>query len=989
MTYRFVTLLMAVVAAGAAMADEPPRGIPLKPDPPFAIDGELGDWAAVPFSLAFQDAAQVVWGRSAWESGADLSGTARLAWRSEHLYLAATVTDDALSQQQRGDGIWKGDHVELYIDIRPEMDPARDMFGEGQYHFCFSPGNFLHTGDALVDCAPEAVCYTPAGGAVSGITVGAKRTESGWTIEAAIPWGLLQLDKPVEGTPIAFEIGLSDTDGAEPRQESLMTVGAGEWRHVRTRLMPAVLAAADGTAPEPTAKTAVFDSLTIKVGGTQSLEFTLPATPPGRRPVLAMKGRLAFAQVAGYAQALRLTINGTAVDAERLVNKPARVKARSGDLYSMTAGDRFSTYYSPDFTSPDIHPYYGPVDAIKPCDFEFNIEGLAREGANTLVIEHAAPGVQCDLVVADGQVVFQLPPPPPKPKAGPPTGPLPQYAPRASQQVAYEAVEKPGAVIEVRVAGETFAVESTFSTPRPGWTTGSCDYFTLERQVERRGEAIVVRDRFTNLTDGNLPLMRRNQVRFGERMRRAWLAGLEQGALSGSQSNPSNPTAIAVTDKAGLGFIALDDVARVHVTTFCADGSAGLADHNLVLPPRGVYEAEWAILPVDTPDYWACINAARRLVDANFTIDGGFAFLRADPLTEVWSDEQLANFIRFKDARYVCASITYPRYNGHYSHGTSFQRVTHDNYRTAFERWRTLAPDAKMLVYFHCFIDVIDEGPELFADARVVQSDGTHADYGEPFDRIYFPTESNTYGREIAKSIDVIFDEIKADGVYWDEHEYSRHQYHYGAPWDNCSGDIDPAAMTVARLKSSVTLLTETWRVALAQKILARGPLIGNGPPFTRAMAALHFPCFVETGSITHCTQAHLYSPIALGDHLTERSEADAYRVMLAALDHGCVYHWYNDVTVIPTHHHLTKYMYPFTPVELHAGWVVGEERIITKNSGLFGWGNDAKHEVHVFDDTGNEVPGFVAPYFIGDGKSYTELRLPEDWAAVIVKAAP
>ena len=39
----------------------------------------------------------------------------------------------------------------------------------------------------------------------------------------------------------------------------------------------------------------------------------------------------------------------------------------------------------------------------------------------------------------------------------------------------------------------------------------------------------------------------------------------------------------------------------------------------------------------------------------------------------------------------------------------------------------------------------------------------------------------------------------------------------------------------------------------------------------------LHFPRFVETGSISHCAATHLYSPIALGDHLTERSELDAY----------------------------------------------------------------------------------------------------------------
>jgi hypothetical protein len=154
-------------------------------------------------------------------------------------------------------------------------------------------------------------------------------------------------------------------------------------------------------------------------------------------------------------------------------------------------------------------------------------------------------------------------------------------------------------------------------------------------------------------------------------------------------------------------------------------------------------------------------------------------------------------------------------------------------------------------------------------------------------------------------------------------------------------------------------------------------------------MAALHFPCFVETGTITHCRHAHLHSPIALGDHLTERSEKDAYHQMLAALNYGCVYHWYNDVTVIPTHPHLTRYMYPITPLELHEGYLIGKERIITNRSGLFGWGDASEHEVHVFNTDGVEVEGFSAPLLKRDGKTYTELRIAEDWSAAIVRRQP
>ena len=216
--------------------------------------------------------------------------------------------------------------------------------------------------------------------------------------------------------------------------------------------------------------------------------------------------------------------------------------------------------------------------------------------------------------------------------------------------------------------------------------------------------------------------------------------------------------------------------------------------------------------------------------------------------------------------------------------------------------------------------------------------------------------------------------------------EYSAYQYHFGEPWDGCSADIDAKTMKIRRLKSSVTLLSQPWRVAQIKEIMAGGPFIANGQPHTRTMARLKFPRFVETGAISNCALAQLHSPIALGDHLTERSEADAYRNMLAALDYGCVSHWYADVQVVPAYETITKFMYPITPVELHEGYILGKERILTNRSGLFGWGDRSAREVHVFDDTGREVPDFKAPVVERDGALFTELRLAEGWSAAIVR---
>ena len=81
--------------------------------------------------------------------------------------------------------------------------------------------------------------------------------------------------------------------------------------------------------------------------------------------------------------------------------------------------------------------------------------------------------------------------------------------------------------------------------------------------------------------------------------------------------------------------------------------------------------------------------------------------------------------------------------------------------------------------------------------------------------------------------------------------------------------------------------------------------------------------------------------------------------------------------------------MFPITPMELHAGYIIGKERIITKKSGLFGWNDLSVHEVHVFNAEGKEAVGCNAPMMTKDGTNFTELRLPEDWSAAILRKLP
>ncbi|NLX95786.1 MAG: hypothetical protein GXY83_06385 [Rhodopirellula sp.] len=992
----------------SAAADDQPAGvhaIPYKPDPPPAIDGRLDEWEAVPNGLLLADKQHATYVPQRWRSPADLSARVWCAWRDEYLYLAADVVDDQHRQHGRGDEILRGDHVEIYLDLTPSVDPDRKQLGAGQVLVGLSPGALLQSGDPLTDSPAEAIVFRPEGPAASGTLVASQKTEKGYAIEAAVPWSLLgeladnQALRPAIGLAFGLELAVSDNDSPEPAQEKMMTALTAPWQQSRDRMLPAVLAAADGKASPVVVRPDLVEAITLGPGKREEISFAGVQPPPGNEVVLALKARIESDKAAGYTQALRIQVNGTPLDAERLVNWSAEETRVDGKSMRPAAGNVFNVPYAPDFDAPNRSPSYALRSGPKLCRYELRVTDLVKLADNVLVLENAAP-VEFGRVVLIGDVGLQTQPPPEKrQKRAAPTGPLPVFSPATKREVDYALRQPSAAEIVVRIGPHDFRVVSEFSTPEPGWVQGPCRWFDFRREIQRRGESIVVRDTFTNRTDEKLALMQRHRALAPEPLEKVWLAGISPSNLASSVSEPANPTSYGVTGKLGIGLVALDDVSQVHAVNFSAEDHVGLADNQLVLLPKATHVTEWAILPTNSPDYFQFINAVRRLRGVNFTIPGSFAFLRANPRTEVhdWTDRQLIDFIGFKNAYFVTGSIGWPRYQGRIPHGTAFQTLDLSYQKQQWQRLRKLAPDVKQMMYYHCFLDVRDESPAEYRDARLLRVDGTQADYGKPHDRIFVPTGENRYGRDVAKNVEIILspqpEGLGCDGVYWDELEYSRYQYHYGdfdrpggLPWDKVTADINPKTHQIVRLKSSVTLLSQPFRLSLAKRILQDRFLVANGQPHTRAFVDLHFPRFVETGSISNCAKAQAYSPIALGDHLTERSEEDAYRVMLRALDFGCLYYWYNDLTVIPTHPTLTRDMFPITPLELHEGFVIGEERIVTKRSGLFGWNDRSRHEVHVFDDQGREVLDFKAPSVDRNGSTFTELRLPEDYSAAIVR---
>ena len=72
--------------------------------------------------------------------------------------------------------------------------------------------------------------------------------------------------------------------------------------------------------------------------------------------------------------------------------------------------------------------------------------------------------------------------------------------------------------------------------------------------------------------------------------------------------------------------------------------------------------------------------------------------------------------------------------------------------------------------------------------------------------------------------------------------------------------------------------------------------------------------------------------------------------------------------------------------MELKPGYMLAKERIVTAKSGIFGWNDNAQHTVYVYDHEGREVKNHSMKTISVNGKTWSEIRLPQDWSAVIVK---
>ena len=990
---KIVLFFWALLLVNLFASEENLSPIPYKQDPPIQVDGELADWHDVPISYVMDTAQQICWEDTnfdGWKGPSDLSGKVMLCWKEHGLYLAADVMDDCLIQKKGGDELFLGDHVELFLDVSP-LFLEDHAFGAGQFHLGISPGD-------LESLPAEIFCFFPKKHRLGGAACVSARTGQGWLVEAYLPWEALGLPRVrPKGTALNFVVWISDTDSDnELQQKQIMSIGPIPWEfRSREGMRRGILANADGLIEgDPYAvlePIELFREETFPPGSSQKFSVKMSETPFGAIPVLKFQARLHSERLNGYTDALAINVNGKMMTGEQLVNRPLHVETKQGVSTSFYRTNGFVVPYTGagDFLSGNRPGTWVQwfKQHVNLHDFELDLSFAIKEEENSIVFFNKHE--KSELILRNAEIFFRLPPVLQKPRPAP-TGPLPVF--HLKEKHSFDDIvisaENP---LHVALGEKRWTVKSVFSTPDGKWVTGANAYFGHFRRIGKKAEAVIVEDVFTNLTDDPLPLMQRHEIPIAGEDVRFFINGLE-AIPSNGKSRSFNSSSFAGTKDGGIGMFPLNMEFQIHAENYISgENTIGLCDEQFVLPSRGSFAQRFVVIPVASGDYWDFLNALRRLIGSNFRLDGVVGSFAAVNHQRQWSDEQLKSRCETRNANILLLNTW-----AMLPHGSLFE--TSGNLalvEEALQRLRRLFPGKKILLYLHTQIEPTKDAEELFPEACVLYKNGKGAYYGNPDVKLFFCQEGNSYAKMAEAKIERLM-KLDIDGFFWDEMSASGTPWHYGKPWDGCSGDISRKTHRLERLKSSVALLQTQWQMKMLDRMKQQGKIVVvNGATYGPGQTH-RLPAVAETAQISNCAKTHIWTPLQWADYTNHRhTQVDFYLDMLRGLDYGCLFTGWNLATPhqisgkpddTEDYHTLTDHMYPFTPVELHKGYIIGKERILTKVSGLFGWGDDSVHEVHVYDEYGREQKDAKAPQINQNGNNYTELRLAEDWSAAIIR---
>jgi hypothetical protein len=765
--------------------------------------------------------------------------------------------------------------------------------------------------------------------------------------------------------------------------------------------------------------------------------WRFPQIQANGRVLLEFEHRIDHPQLAGWCPAWQLFINGRIVSGmatrshTRLLNKKPVLAHKDHKRFRAWTGDKWYSLYSPDFEKgksrfkPDNPEAYRVVLEISDLlnknsenqisiRFVAHLENFYRRNnikrspalavRNLRVSQQSVPTELGKTLRQEKKLVEMK------------DIPLPAYSlvPDTSVASPVNTLLTGSRPLEIRFSDWSVPVFSHFSVPgsQNEASLGSgnflkTNFYTVSRTIKKSPARITFFDKLENTSSELIGIRIRYSVPSNQ-FKTIYLAGDASPARKRA-SGGANPSIFATHPKRelGLGMIAEDDIFRVQNIQFDENGKAGIMTETFALSPGESRTIEWSIYPTCSADYFDFINAVRRDWEVNFPIVG--QFLTGLSLFYQITEAKARRLVKKTDLNYCTLSVLYWRHLGgkfsrytSYIHGAALMdekcraiqgpgqapsevdvEPMRKFIRKTLANAHKFTPNLKTMIYVHNQLSVELDDEEKYKGSAIIQRDGSPRRSG--IFHYFIPTAENAYGRKQLAWIAYLLDNFDLDGIYHDEFTSVNRPITYGM-WDRVSVELDKNNR-VSRKIGFIPLLMLAHNLKVMDYVInqRKKVFIANFAPATRSERRFKYPRFEETFHSYMPLLTHLYTPIQLGDILTfPKNRQGMMTDVRNALLNGTLYYYYHRLQACPT---ITNLMFPFTPIEIHRGWLLGQERILTIYSGRFGWKRENSLCVpHVFSQSGEKSSNYSFEFKNSTFGTVCDLTLPKDYCAALIR---
>ena len=558
----------------------------------------------------------------------------------------------------------------------------------------------------------------------------------------------------------------------------------------------------------------------------------------------------------------------------------------------------------------------------------------------------------------------------------------------------------------IKIEGDTISI------------TAQGKYYTFQRQLICKEAVIHVRDTIQSLYQDVLGVIYNNYLTSGTNPRKVYKHGAcyPNTPWKGSHNAPAaNSTMYVQLEQGGLGVFVEDDVFKLQCNYTFKGNLLNFKTEHLGFAPGASHTLMWNLYPQQNGDYFDFINKVRNYLGINnHTIPGAI----------LWPGEGGKGDTRKQFMANLGMKIP-AIYWFDYDSVTPQNATLEQRLAPCFREYNELKafnPELKPIFmwqnnYTRCNYKNM---PVFFADSCEVEPNGKlkmgaigagwRTGKDGYFTSRYFHVDNSYY----KYAMEVLPKMLEKDilGVYFDtpnhiQQAYSRFTYDR---WDNCTVDIDPATYTVTRQYADLCLVSSQARINIAKLIASSGKyMYYNNPPIINELMRLPNCVYMQEGDLDlQLGSLHLApTPLCFGEHSDYN---DPYKPLykrrktwFGAEDfmddirwkilNGVLYNTYvppfgekgeKISSVVLAHEWPVAYMFPITISDIHAGWIRGKERLITINSGTFGWESNGKTtvELRLFDKAGRNTQTKELSSYNG----MFEIDVPEKGMAILIK---